>query len=264
MEIGLSTACFYPMQTEDTIRVISDLGAPLCEVFFEADCECDLSFARLLKERMEERGVRAVSAHAFCIPFEHQLFADYQRRIDDALVSYRRVLAAASAIGARYYTFHGDKRSERLDGLDYKHLGRCFDALLNMADAYGVSLAWENVAWCQSSRPEHIANIKNAVSRDGLKFTLDIKQANRAGVPVDEYIKVMGSDIANLHINDFDAHATCLLPGKGVFDFAELFAKLGSAGYRGDAIVEVYSENYTDISQLADSIAYVKSCLAQT
>ena len=73
MEIGISTASFYPMQTEDTIKIISDMESSLCEVFLEAEYEYGKEFIRELKT-MESCGVRTNSVHAFCATFEHQLF----------------------------------------------------------------------------------------------------------------------------------------------------------------------------------------------
>lgn len=49
MEIGISTASFYPMQTEDTIKIISDMESSLCEVFLEAEYEYGKEFIRELK-----------------------------------------------------------------------------------------------------------------------------------------------------------------------------------------------------------------------
>ena len=250
-------------RSEDTISIIGGLGAGLCEVFFEAGCEYEGEFIRLLSERLSEYSVRTNSVHAFCANFEQQLFSDYQRRRTDALAVYRRVLEASSALGAKSYTFHGDKRSDNFNEIDFKHYGRCYDELLSIADGYGVSLGLENVVRCQPSRPEFIENLRNVIKNDGLKFTLDIKQAYRAKKSVYEYIDVMGRDIVNIHINDFLGEQTCLLPGTGGFDFTEFFGRLKAAGYSGNAIIEVYSSNYHSMEELSDSFEYIKNIVKQ-
>ena len=55
MEIGISTASFYPMQTEDTIKIISDMESSLCEVFLEAEYEYGKEFIRELKKELPSK-----------------------------------------------------------------------------------------------------------------------------------------------------------------------------------------------------------------
>lgn len=258
MEIGISTACFYPMQTEETLVIIASLGANICEVFFEAECEYEPEFTSIIKERLEQCGIKINSAHAFCAPFESQLFSDYERRRNDALKSYEKVLKAASALGCDIYTFHGDRRADDYNTIDFAHYGRCFDLLADMAEAYGVRLAWENVAWCQSSRPEFIKTIKEITKSSSLKHTLDIKQAKRAGVSPYEYIDVMGDDLVNLHLNDNTDTNTCMLPGEGAVDFVALFDYLKEKGYKGRGIIEVYNSNFKSLDQLKNSFDKIK------
>ncbi|MDD3765947.1 MAG: sugar phosphate isomerase/epimerase [Eubacteriales bacterium] len=264
MEIGISTACFYPMQTEQTLEIIAGLGASVCEVFFEAECEYEPEFTSLIKDRLTKYNIKPNSVHAFCAPFEAQLFSDYERRRKDALKSFEKVLKAASALGCNIYTFHGDKRADDFDSIDFAHYGKCFDLLANMACSYGVQLAWENVAWCQSSRPEFIKRIKEITKSTNLKHTLDIKQAKRAGISPYEYIEVMGEGLVNLHLNDNNDTATCLLPGEGTVDFSEYFDYLKQKGYRGNAIIEVYNSNYKSLDQLKTSFDKTKKlCLKE-
>ena len=213
----------------------------------------------MLKNRMDSFGVAANSVHAFCATFEHQLFSEYERRRKDALVLFRKVLEAAVTLNAKSYTFHGDKRADSLKYVDFKHYGKCFDELLTMAEHYGVALGWENVAWCQSSRPEFIDIIKKSVSKDSLKYTLDIKQARRAGIDIEDYIAVMGSEIVNVHVNDYNKTSTCMLPGDGDVDFKDFFNKLSKSNYNSNAIIEVYSSNYKEISQLKKSLEYLNA-----
>ena len=258
MEIGISTACFYPQQTEDTIQTIADLGATLCEVFFEAECEYEADFVSIIKERLDRFGIRLNSVHAFCASFEAQLFSDYERRRKDALKVYHNVLRAASELGGDIYTFHGDKRSDSLDSVDFAHYGRCFDELAEIAADYGVRLAWENVAWCQSSRPEFIRRIKEITKSDNLKHTLDLKQARRSGTLPEEYIDVMGKDLVNLHINDYNDCLTCMLPGEGTVNLARYFSILEESGYCGNGIIEVYKSNFDSLSRLQSSFNHTK------
>lgn len=259
MEIGISTACFYPLYTEETINIISDLGCGLCEVFLEAEYEYDKDYINILKKKMNAFNMRAGSVHAFCATFEHQLFSEYERRRTDALKVFEKVLIACTIIGAKNYTFHGDKRCDDLSMLDFGHYLKCLDDLINLSAQYDVNLSWENVAWCQTSRPEFIKIVRQ--HSPALKFTLDIKQARRAGIPPEEYIKAMGAGLTNVHVNDYNQASTCLLPGEGEHDFARLFCRLRDMGYRGNAIIEVYSSDYSSYAQLKKAMEYLKGCI---
>ncbi len=255
MEIGISTACFYPLYTENTIEIISDLGCGLCEVFLESEYEYSKKYTAFLKDKLDSYNIRVNSVHSFCATFEHQLFSKYRRRVDDAIIVYKKVLQAAADLGAKTYTFHGDKRCDDLSELDFKHYVSCLGELLVIADYYGVSLSWENVAWCQTSRPEFIAMVKEAAP--ALSFTLDIKQARRANIPPDKYLDAMGESLANVHVNDFNDTKTCMLPGEGSFDFKSFFSRLKKGGYKGNAIIEVYRSDFDSYLQLKGSMDYL-------
>ena len=110
MEIGISTASFYPMQTEDTIKIISDMESSLCEVFLEAEYEYGKEFIRELK-RMESCGVRTIRWFMHFVRLLNTAFFGIRRRRRDVIVLYKKVLEAASVLGAKYYTFHGDNNS---------------------------------------------------------------------------------------------------------------------------------------------------------
>ncbi|NLB82426.1 MAG: sugar phosphate isomerase/epimerase [Clostridiaceae bacterium] len=259
MEIGISTACFYPVYTEETFKIISDLGCNLCEIFLEAEHEYDKNFTALLNDKMQKYNIRAKTVHAFCATFEQQLFSEYERRRYDALKVYKKVLQAAVDLGAKSYTFHGDRRCDNLDNLDFECYVKNLNELLDIASYYDVALSWENVAWCQTSRPEFIQRVKSAAP--SLKFTLDIKQARRANVLPEEYISAMGDSLINVHVNDFNGEKSCMLPGRGEYDFKKLLDRLKGIGYKGNAIIEVYSSDYNDYSELKTSMEYLKGLL---
>lgn len=225
----------------------------------EAEYEYNKSYIDILKEKMNFYNVQTHSVHAFCATFEHQLFSEYERRRHDALKVFEKVLQAAVGVGARSYTFHGDKRSDSFNEIDFKHYLRCLDELLQMASAYNIDLSWENVAWCQTSRPEFIAKVK--ADAPLLKFTLDIKQARRANIDPKKYIDVMGGRLINVHVNDYNDENSCMLPGRGMFDFKEFFKTLSGIGYKGNAIIEVYRTNFENHEELKSSFEYLQSTI---
>ena len=49
MEIGASTACFYPIETEKALKKVCDLGFKTTEVFVNSPCELEDNFVKELK-----------------------------------------------------------------------------------------------------------------------------------------------------------------------------------------------------------------------
>jgi sugar phosphate isomerase/epimerase len=95
---------------------------------------------------------------------------------------------------------------------------------------------------------------------DSVRFVLDIKQARRSGIDPLEIVHRIGSKIVHLHLSDAlsakdgQSACDCLPIGQGEFDFAELFCELETVGFYGGAVVELYRENYSEYSQLADCV----------
>ena len=248
MRIGISTACFYPELTEKAIERMSALGLGVCEIFVNCQDEFD-TFLPVFQQKLYEGQMECVSIHPFTSGSELMIFfSGYERRISESLAVYGKYFEFLKSLGGRYFTFHGARCSgrERLPAADEIEI---YKRLVDLADSKGVCLAQENVYWCRSFFPDYIAELHAKV--EGLGFTLDIKQAKRAGRPVRDYLDAMGEGLVNIHISDADETSTCLLPGQGGFDFENLFGELSRRGYKGDALIEVYSECFSDDGQIA-------------
>lgn len=250
MSIGISTACFYPMMTEETIPLIASLGFKKVEIFLNAESECDVELCKKMRKSLDINGLEVVSVHSFASPYEYLLlFSDYPRRRLDGHNIYKKISQAGSILGAKYITFHGDRLYTQAK-TTVKRYGKVLIELMDIAQEYGLYIAQENVSWCKSSQPEFLSELIDTVDDPRLKFTLDIKQATRAGVPIEEYIRILGKKIANVHINDCNEENSCLLPGEGKMDYPKLMDDLLKCQYQGDYIIEVYSFNYKDIHQI--------------
>lgn len=250
MKIGLSSACFYPeVLTEDSIKLIKDIGFNSGEIFLNSNSEYEDGFIEILNEERLRHGFEIKSVHSFSSAFEPYLFEMYTRRRQDMFKSFKKVCRAAKQLGAEYYTFHGMRKLD-FDTLDRKHIVDIYDRLIYSAMEEGVVLAQENVSWCMSSDTRFLELLRDKC-RYPVKYTLDIKQSFRAGVDVQSYLDAMAGDLVNLHINDRDEDKSCLLPGKGSVNFEELFSKLSRIGYKGDMIIEVYRDNFKKYEELA-------------
>lgn len=256
MEIGISSACFYPhVNLEETIGLMKGLGFHKGELFLNCPSEFEENFIGKLNEEKVKHKYHINSIHAFSSSFEPFLFDSYKRRRYDMLKLFKKVCKAGKALGAQSYTFHGIRNVD-LNFMKIPRVIEIYDELLYISSEIGISLAQENVSWCMSSKPDFL-KILQEKCKHKLNFTLDIKQAYRASVPVEEYIKIMGENIVNLHINDVDENNSCTLPGKGKVDYGKLNDSLNRINYNGMAIIEVYSNNYTSYNQLIESREYL-------
>ncbi len=254
MRIGISTACFYPQPLEETLPVLAGLGVHAIEIFFNTESEFSPRFYEPLGEQARALGLDVVSVHPYTSLMEGLLlFSEYRRRTEDGLMQYQRYLECAAALGARYLTFHGERDMGQTDTPDrWKRKCEVYHRLCGLAAACGVTLAQENVAWCRSRDPDYLRALYRAVP--ALRYTLDIKQAHRAGRDWREFVAAVGDRIVNVHINDFAEGQSCLLPGAGSMDYADFYAALRAAGYHGHTLIEVYRANFGGTEELAHSV----------
>lgn len=264
MNIGISTASFYPTEIEQGIQNAADLGFRQIELFINAESEYVPPLRTELKKQLDALGLQTVSLHPYTSSIEgHLLFSDYARRTQDALDQYARYFEAAAVFGASYFTFHGELLRAR--GLPPAQAeARRFEtyrALCARAAQYGICFTQENVSWCKSSDLMFLKKLYDNVPE--LRYTLDIKQAHRAGHTWEDYVDTVGDRIVNLHISDYTERTDYLLPGQGTVDFSALFRRLEDRGYRGDALIEVYSSDYTELEQLTRSRQYLETIRQQ-
>lgn len=255
MEIGLSSASFYPfVKTEDSIRLMKELGFNSGEIFLNSESEYKKEFIKKLIEEKEKYNFRVNSVHGFSSSFETFLFDAYERRREDMFTYFKEVCKAGKLLGADCYTFHGMKN---INSFNMNFIKEIYDKLTYTAGEIGIKIAQENVSRCMSSRPDFLEYIRNNC-RYPIFFTLDIKQAYKAGLKPEAYINIMGDKMVNFHVNDIDKNRMCLLPGQGEVDYEELSCKFKEIGYNRICIIEVYSDNYISYEQLSKCREFLK------
>ena len=74
----------------------------------------------------------------------------------------------------------------------------------------------------------------------------------------------MGNKIKTVHLSDIDENGKMRLPGKGTFNFEELFKRLYDVGFNGNAIIEVYKDDYNEESEITQSINYLNEIKYKT
>lgn len=256
MNFGISTSCFYPLNTEEALEYLGKSGVEQCEVFLNSTSETTPEFAKKLRKIADYYGLKIVSVHPFSSFAEtFMLFSEYQRRFDDTLEFYKRTFEVTSILGADISVIHGGLIPEKINREKYfERFGRMIDE----GKRFNVRVTPENVNRHLSESPAFLREMKAALG-DDFRLVFDVKQANRAGYDPIEFAKEFAEDIIHVHISDHDNENDCLPPSEGHFDFRELFSILRSVGYDGSCIIELYRQNYGDYEELLKSLEFVQN-----
>ena len=174
MEIGVSTACFYPMQTEEALALLANGGVACCEIFLNSLGELRQAFIAELANIKNAGGTKVIAVHSGVSFAEPTLFfSDYERRYEEGLELYRRYFAVTAELGAHYFIFHGDRQIGRVsEEIGFERFARLADE----ASAAGVTLLQENVNAHKSAHPDYIKRMRRALGEKA-RFCLDLKQA---------------------------------------------------------------------------------------
>lgn len=260
MKVGISTASlFLRKNNEEALPLFDAWGVPCAEVFLTSFCEYAPAFAHTLAAA--KGGVEIHSVHVLNTQYEPQLYAEHPRVLEDANGWLREVLASANILGARNYTFHGIARLKRTFRENWQRFSAITAQIYETCRAAGVRLCYENVEWALYSRPGLFALLKKDCP--DLGGVLDIKQARITGYDWREYLADMGSNLATVHVSDVTAEGKMCLPGQGVFDFAELFARLRDIGFDGAVLIENYARDYDEPDELRRSFEYLADLAAK-
>ena len=256
MEVGISTACLYPMETERSLELLCARGVRMVELFINAPCETTPASVRDFARIARGAGVSICSVHPYSSVLEpFFFFSDYRRRFEDALLLYEGFYHAANELGAKIVCMHGDRRGGKLEDKTYYER---FGELALHAKKFGITLAQENVAYCRSGDAAFVRAMRAYLGGEA-RFVLDLKQTVRAGGTALEMLEAMGEQVVHLHLSDHNgAGQDCLPPGEGCFDFPAFWARLRELGYKGAGVVELYQENYRDMDQLLQSTSWLQ------
>lgn len=246
MVFGLSSACFYPLDTLSTFNIIGETGFSLAEIFVNAPSEYSSSGIREIIEKKNYYGIDIYSYHPFTSFSEPYIFfSGYKKRVEDGIDDYKYQFEAAKKMGAKVFSFHGDfKGGYETTPAQYADL---YNKLYEAAKEQDIIFAQENVQRCKCGYPEYLKELKKELGNE-ISFTLDVKQAGRAGVSVFELIDIMDGNIVNFHISDSDISHDCLLPFEGTAPLTDIISRV-EKHYSGPAIIEVYSNNYSSLNE---------------
>ncbi len=242
MNVGASTSCFYPLETEKALSRVIDLGFKKTEIFFNTSSELEPSFVKEMKREADDNGVRVLSVHPFSSALENNcIFGEYQRRYEDFIGLYEKHCHAAALLGAKVVVIHGALDRRKIALPDELYFER-FMSLVEIGKREGVLVCQENVDRFKSQHIDFMKRMRAALGSD-FHMVFDIKQSIRAGYEPFDFLDEFKNEIAHVHLSDNRLpEADCIAPGRGSFDFKRLFETLDNADYRGDYVIEIYSK----------------------
>jgi len=256
MQIGISTASFYPLETELALEEVGRLGCDTTEVFFNAESELKKSFIDILYDIKNKYGINIASVHpTMSLAESFMIFSAYERRFAESLDIYSRYSEIAAGLGAKYIILHGGKPNGILSDEEYCER---YMQLKNAALKNGVTVLQENVAHFRAGDIEFMRSMRNILGSDA-EFCIDIKQSIRCGYDPLELTKEFYDNTRHYHISDHSTASDCLLPLNGNFNFREFFSYLNQKGYNGSCIVEVYSNAYREYSEIGEAYKKLKN-----
>ncbi len=259
MNLGISTASFYPMETEAALEEIGKAGVKNTEIFFNCESELKDSFVDMLLEIKKKYNLNITAVHpTMSLAESFMIFSAYERRYQEALKKYRRYSEVAKELGAKYIIMHGGKPNGILSDEEYCQR---YMSLKEQTRKNGVTVLQENVVNYRSGDIEFLRSMKEILG-DEAELCFDIKQSIRCGYLPFDLIEEFYDNIKHFHISDHSLAGDCLLPLKGNFDFERFFAFLKKKDYNGSLITEVYRfsyENHEDVFKSQKKL--VETCL---
>lgn len=250
MKLGVSTASYYPLETELALEEIGKSGIKNAEIFFNCESELKDSFIDILLDIKEKYGLNITSVHpTMSLAESFMIFSAYERRFNESIKKFRRYSEVAADLGAKYIILHGGKPNGILSDEEYceRYMTLKTETLKN-----GVTLLQENVVNFRSGDIEFMRSMVDILGQDA-EFCLDIKQAVRSGLEPIEFIREFLNYTRHFHISDHSLASDCQLPQNGNFDFKSFFSLLQTNSYNGAMVIEVYNNAYREYKEITES-----------
>ena len=243
---GISSACFYPLDTVKSLETCAAAGFDTAEIFINTDSEMSGGYYRDLCSFVRGAHMDIVSVHPFTSGYENVLFfAGYERRISDGIEYYKKYFDFAASLGARFVVFHGNNMKNVFCG--FEKYAEIFRRINSAAHEFGVELIHENTTWCIARDAEGVRGLRRACPE--MKFVFDAKQACRGGYDPYAVLEAMGESAVHFHFNDW-INGRCAPPFSGTLDIPRIISSFRKNNYEGAAVIEVYRENFSDVSEL--------------
>ncbi len=258
VKTGISSACFYPLTTEESFLKLCKAGIKNIELFFNSPSELSDSFINKLLQIKSDYAVSIPSVHPFMSFAEtFFLFSDYERRFYDSLDFYKSFFEVTNKLGSDIFIFHGLKEPGKIE--DNLYFDR-FAKLIEIGKEFNVRVCQENVVLYKSQYAEFLTRMRDSIGPD-FNIVLDIKQAHKAGEDPYKILNALYENICHIHISDHNDRSPCIPPLEGTFDFNKFFSALSDHKFDGHCIIELYNHSYSNEKQIFDSYDKINKLL---
>ena len=260
MDIGLSSACFYPLETEKSIVRAGETGVKTIEIFMNADSEFEPAFVKNMADICKSYGMKVASVHTMgSFTESYHLFSSYKRRYFEAKdTSFKRHFDVMHTLGAEILVLHGIKKPGSIPDEEYFER---FGELTLMGKSEDLLVCQENVVHYRSESPDFLTRMGEYIG-DDFNMVFDIKQSIRTGLNPYDFAEKLHKYIRHIHISDHNAEKDCFVPCKnGTFDFKRFFDMMKSLGYSGDFIIELYENGFESDNELTFAVNELKKLL---
>ena len=244
LRLGLSSGALYPdVVTEQALEAAAEWGVADIELMLQTPGEHEPAFLRTVTGQAAAQGQRIDSVHSF--QAYYPLFTPYQRRTNESLAIFDRLIEDAGDFGIRAIVWHGQNRESAPSPDRWDDFLRIAERLAQRCAKVGVVLALENVSWCALATVRDLlafaARIPELGDPGSIGFTFDPFQAAEAGANPFMALAAMEPWLVNVHLSDHregDAHTRHLPPGDGELPWSALLRAIHATGYRGPMKVE--------------------------
>ena len=249
MKIGISTGCFFPMETFEAVERAGKLGAKYIEIFFNTHSELKEDYLIKLKNIADTYCMEIISIHPYTSAIESfMFFSKHDYKLDDSVELYEAYFKACNILNCKYVVIHGCLMT--YDFMDMERYCRNINKLSRKAREYGVYISQENV---YNFKCGYIENIKEFLkyADEDIKFTFDIKQAVKSRQSIYKILQLTKERISHVHISDYKGRTHSLVPFEGSFNYDRFFKYLKENTSAEAAVVELYSPMIKDDKQLS-------------
>ncbi len=250
MITGMSSSCFYPLETEKSLINCGEMGFENVEIFINTYSELIEPMKSEFKSIVNHYSMNVTSIHPFTSFAESTvIFGTYPRRVDDGVEFYKKYFEFAAFLGAKLLILHGAKIGPYADNEEYFER---YARLYRVGQEFGITVSQENVVHFRSQSPDFIKRMSDYLG-DEFSMTLDLKQCRRAGESPLDFIKAVGNKIDHIHLSDFTQSSDCAAPFEGKENFEILIKELKNKAYNGKYIIELYRKNFEKDQQIVDA-----------
>jgi len=216
----------------------------------------DAAMVRDLRRRIAARGLKVVCLTPEQVTYPANIAAkeEYLRRLSVEL--HLRTLEHAAMLDCPRMLLtpgYGNLDESREEA--WKRSAESIATIARRAEELGVVVALEHLSPISSNLINTAAQLKRMLEEVGsgsLKVTMDVVQVGIVGERVEDYFRLLGSDIAHIHFVDGTPGGHLAL-GDGSLPLEEDLVAISRNGYKGFLSMEIADRRYFAEPEVADA-----------